>query len=81
MRWPDEIRDPAELPPEPVELTEDEIDGVLALMDSMTRNDLDGPEFDDTYTDAPAKVIEAKRDDKPLPQVSEPEAPGQVPST
>ncbi|MGI5414019.1 Ku protein [Streptomyces chartreusis] len=78
MRWPDEIRDPAELLPEPVELTEDEIDGALALMDSMTRDDLDGPEFEDTYTDALAKVIEAKREDKPLPQVSEPEAPGQV---
>ncbi|MCZ4603523.1 Ku protein [Streptomyces sp. Lzd4kr] len=78
MRWPDEIRDPAELLPEPVELTEDEIDGALALMDSMTRDDLDGPEFEDTYTDALAKVIEAKREDKPLPQVSEPEEPGQV---
>ncbi|MGW4874617.1 non-homologous end joining protein Ku [Streptomyces chartreusis] len=78
MRWPDEIRDPSELLPEPVELTEDEIDGALALMDSMTRDDLDGPEFEDTYTDALAKVIEAKREDKPLPQVSEPEEPGQV---
>lgn len=78
MRWPDEIRDPAELLPEPVELTEDEIDGALALMDSMTREDLEEPEFEDTYTDALAKVIEAKREDKPLPAVSEPEAPGQV---
>ncbi|MFJ4368850.1 Ku protein [Streptomyces chartreusis] len=78
MRWPDEIRDPAELLPEPVELTEDEIDDALALMDSMTREDLEGPEFEDTYTDALAKVIEAKREDKPLPEVSEPEAPGPV---
>ncbi|MFD0435571.1 non-homologous end joining protein Ku [Streptomyces chartreusis] len=77
MRWPDEIRDPAELLPEPVELTEDEIDGALALMDSMTRDDLDDPElFRDTYTDALAKVIEAKRDDKPLPQAAEPEETG-----
>ncbi|MFG2275837.1 Ku protein [Streptomyces chartreusis] len=30
MRWPDEIRDPTELLPEPVELTEDEIDGPMA---------------------------------------------------
>ncbi|MFF4053807.1 hypothetical protein ACFYZ5_45190 [Streptomyces chartreusis] len=77
-RWPDEIRDPAELLPEPVELTQDEIDGALALMDSMTRDDLDGPEFEDTYSDALAKVIEAKRENKPLPQVSEPAAPGQI---
>ncbi|WP_420076954.1 Ku protein [Streptomyces sp. JL3001] len=77
MRWPDEIRDPAELLPEPVELTEDEIDGALALMDSMTRDDLDDPElFRDTYTDALAKVIEAKRDDKPLPKGPEPEETG-----
>jgi DNA end-binding protein Ku len=40
MRWPDEIRDPTELLPAPVELSDDEIDGALALMDSMTREDL-----------------------------------------
>ncbi|MFF0736930.1 Ku protein [Streptomyces chartreusis] len=79
MRWPDEIRDPSELLPEPVELTDEEIDGALALMDSMTREDLDDPEFRDTYTDAVAKIIEAKRDDKPLPAAPEPEAqPGQL---
>ncbi|MFD5573784.1 Ku family protein [Streptomyces cadmiisoli] len=33
MRWPDEIRGPAELLPEPMELTKGEIDGALALMD------------------------------------------------
>ncbi|MFH8698097.1 non-homologous end joining protein Ku [Streptomyces chartreusis] len=76
MRWPDEIRDPAELLPEPVELIEDEIDGALALMDSMVRDDLDDPEFRDTYTDALAKVIEAKRDDKPLPKAPEPDETG-----
>ncbi|MFJ2007908.1 Ku protein [Streptomyces chartreusis] len=77
MRWPDEIRDPAELLPEPVDLTEDEIDGALALMDSMTRDDLDDPElFRDTYTDALAQIIEAKRDDKPLPKAAEPEETG-----
>ncbi|MFE5923079.1 Ku protein [Streptomyces sp. NPDC056468] len=76
MRWPDEIRDPAELLPEPVELTEDEIDGALALMDSMTRDALEGPEFQDTYTDALAQIIEAKREDKPLPEAPEPEVAG-----
>jgi DNA end-binding protein Ku len=79
MRWPDEIRDPSELVPEPVEVSDEEIDGALALMDSMTRDDLDDPEFRDTYTEAVAQIIEAKREDKPLPQAPEPEAqPGQL---
>ncbi|WP_432198207.1 Ku protein [Streptomyces sp. bgisy027] len=76
MRWPDEIRDPAELLPEPVDVTEDEIDGALALMDSMARDDLEGSEFRDTYTDALAQIIEAKREDRPLPEAPEPEAAG-----
>ncbi|MFJ7073391.1 Ku protein [Streptomyces sp. NPDC098781] len=79
MRWPDEIRDPAELLPEPVELTEDEIDGALSLMDSMSRDDLEDPEFRDTYTEALAEIIEAKREDKPLPAAPEPaDSGGQV---
>ncbi|MEU9057130.1 hypothetical protein AB0D37_43335 [Streptomyces sp. NPDC048384] len=79
MYWPDEIRDPTELLPPPVELTETEIDGALALIDSMTRDDLEGPEFHDAYTDALAQIIEAKREDKPLPETSEPaEAGGKV---
>lgn len=79
MRWPDEIRDPSELVPPPVELSEDEIEGALALMDSMARDDLDDPEFRDTYTEALAKVIEAKREDQPLPEVPEPATqPGQL---
>ncbi|WP_369274539.1 Ku protein [Streptomyces sp. R11] len=78
MRWPDEIRDPSELLPEPVELTDEEIDGALSLLDSMTRDTLEGPEFRDTYTDALAEIIEAKREDRPLPEAPEPEKPGQL---
>jgi DNA end-binding protein Ku len=44
----------------------------------MTRDDLEGPEFTDAYTEAMAKIIEAKREDKPLPEAAEPEQPGQV---
>lgn len=73
MHWPDEIRDPSELLPPPVELTEDEIEGALDLMETMTRDDLEGPDFQDTYTDALAQIIEAKREDKPLPEAPEPE--------
>ncbi|MER6788539.1 hypothetical protein ABT330_28680 [Streptomyces sp. NPDC000658] len=67
MRWPDEIRDPAELLPPPVEVSEDEIEGALALMETMARDDLEGDDFKDTYTEAMAKIIEAKRAEKPLP--------------
>ncbi|WP_030324122.1 Ku protein [Streptomyces sp. NRRL B-3229] len=74
MRWPDEVRSPAELFPPAVDLNEDEIEGALALMDSMTRDDLDGDDLRDTYTEALAKVIEAKREDKPLPEEPEQEA-------
>jgi DNA end-binding protein Ku len=78
MRWPDEVRDPAQLLPPPTEVSEDEIDGALALMESMARDDLEGPEFEDAYTDALAKIIEAKRDHQPLPEAPEPERPGQL---
>jgi DNA end-binding protein Ku len=78
LRWPDEIRDPAELLPEPVDVSDDEIDGALALMDMMSRDDLDGPEFEDRYTEAMQEIIEAKRQEKPLPEVPEPEPPGQL---
>nr|WP_163016848.1 hypothetical protein [Streptomyces chartreusis] len=40
------------------------------------RDDLDDPEFRDTYTDAPAQIIEAKREDRPLPKALEPEDTG-----
>ncbi|MFC9891523.1 non-homologous end joining protein Ku [Streptomyces pilosus] len=72
MRWPDEIRDPSELLPPPVELTDEEIDGALALMDTMTRDDLNDPEFRDTYTEAIQQIIEAKREDRELPAAPEP---------
>jgi DNA end-binding protein Ku len=78
MRWPDEIRDPTELLPPPTEVTEEEIEGALALMESMARDDLEGPEFEDAYTDAMAKIIEAKREDRELPEAPEPAAPGKV---
>ncbi|CAL9676683.1 Ku protein [Streptomyces sp. enrichment culture] len=78
MRWPDEIRDPTQLLPPPTEVSEDEIAGALALMDTMTVDALEGPEFTDRYTEAIAQIIEAKREDKPLPEVEEPEQPAQV---
>ncbi|MEU7501437.1 hypothetical protein AB0B52_31040 [Streptomyces griseofuscus] len=61
MRWPDEIRDPAELLPPPVQVSDEEIEGALALMDTMTVDKLEGPDFHDRYTEAIAEIIEAKR--------------------
>ncbi|MEV6807801.1 Ku protein [Streptomyces sp. NPDC051132] len=78
MHWPDEIRDPTSLLPPPTEVSEEEIASALALMDTMTVEELKGPEFEDRYTEAVAKIIEAKREEKPLPQVPEPEEPAQV---
>jgi DNA end-binding protein Ku len=79
MRWPDEVRDPAGLLPPPVELSEDEIQSALALMDTMTRDDLEGEEFHDACTEAIAQIIEAKREHREPPQTEESEArPGQI---
>ncbi|MER6563443.1 Ku protein [Streptomyces sp. NPDC001027] len=78
MRWPDEIRDPAELLPPAVEVSDGEIEGALALMETMAREDLEGDEFRDSYTEAVAKIIESKREDRPLPEGPEPKEPGEV---
>ncbi|MEU5499024.1 MULTISPECIES: Ku protein [Streptomyces] len=78
MRWPDEIRDPAELLPPPVQVSDEEVEGALALMDTMTVDRLEGPEFHDRYTEAIAEIIEAKREEKPLPEAPEPEQPAQI---
>jgi DNA end-binding protein Ku len=74
MRWPDEIRAPAELLPPLTEVSEEEIEGALALMEPMSREDPEGPEFEDAYTETMAKIIEAKREDRELPEV--PGGPG-----
>ncbi|MGV4989065.1 Ku protein, partial [Streptomyces sp. NRAIS3] len=78
LLWPDEIRDPTELLPSPTEVSKDEIEGALALMDTMTIDALEGEEFTDRYTEAIAQIIEAKREEKPLPEAPEPEQPAQV---
>ncbi len=74
MRWPDEIRDPSELAPGATEVTDEEISEAEHLIDRMTRADVEGPDFTDRYTDAIAKVIEAKRESRPLPEAPEPAA-------
>ncbi|MEV0982528.1 Ku protein [Streptomyces sp. NPDC049915] len=78
MRWPDEIRNPAELLPPPAEVSDEEVERALALMDTMTVEDLEELDAHDEYTEAIAQIIEAKREDKPLPQAPEVEEPAQV---
>jgi DNA end-binding protein Ku len=78
MRWPDEVRDPSVVDPPAEAIDDGEIEGALALMETMAVDSLEGDLFRDTYTDALAKVIEAKRERQPLPDVPEPEPPGTV---
>ncbi|MDF3300060.1 Ku protein [Streptomyces tropicalis] len=79
MRWPDEIRDWAEAAPPAVDIDESEIEGALALMDTMSCDTLEGPDFADAYTEALEEIIDAKRAEQPLPQAPEPvEEPGKV---
>ncbi|MEV5439863.1 Ku protein [Streptomyces sp. NPDC052682] len=78
MHWPDEIRDPTELLPPPVKVSDEEIDSALALMDTMTVDDLAELGVRDEYTEAMAQIIQAKREDRELPEAPEPEQPAKV---
>ncbi|MFD7978782.1 Ku protein [Streptomyces sp. NPDC059071] len=62
LHWGDEIRSPAELVPPAVALTDEEIEGALALMETMTVENLEelGDTLTDHYTEALYEVIEAK---------------------
>ena len=72
MRWPDEIRDPSSLAPGAVELDEDEVAGAQALIDSMTRDEIEDAEFAvDRYTEALEQVIEAKLEHREPPAAPE----------
>ncbi|MFD8737464.1 Ku protein [Streptomyces sp. NPDC059618] len=78
MRWSDEIRDPAALKPDEVDLTDGEIAQAEQLIDRLTRDDLQGEEFTDRYTEAVEQLIDAKRENREPPAAEEPEAPAQV---
>jgi DNA end-binding protein Ku len=78
MRWPDEIRSPAELTPEAVELTEDEIAEAEHLIDRLTIDDLEGEDFTDRYTEAVEQLIDAKREHREPPTAEEPKEPAQI---
>ncbi|WP_432068321.1 hypothetical protein [Streptomyces sp. C10-9-1] len=58
MHWPNEVRSPETLAPGEVELSQDEVTGALALMDTMAEEHL--PALSDRYRDALEEVIAAK---------------------
>jgi DNA end-binding protein Ku len=78
MRWPDEVRDPAELAPEEVKLTKQELAEAEHLIDRLTRDDLEGDEFTDQYTKAVEELIDAKRENREPPTAPEAKEPGQI---
>jgi DNA end-binding protein Ku len=75
MKWPDEVRDPSELAPKKVELTDQEMEEAQLLIERLSTDALEGPDFTDHYTEALEKVIEAKREGKKPPEMQEQEAP------
>ncbi|MFJ2736061.1 Ku protein [Streptomyces sp. NPDC087317] len=79
LLWPDEIRDPAPVAPGPVHLEPGEIDEAMTLVEIMSRDSIEGPEFTDHYTRALREVVEAKQEHRRLPQAPHPAArPGQL---
>ncbi|WP_393101044.1 Ku protein [Streptomyces sp. LN325] len=79
LKWDDEIRDPAELAPKDLEVTDSEIDEAVHLVESMTTDDISG--YRDTYREALEAVIEAKAEEgrrPPEPRTGDEEQGGQV---
>ncbi|MEV4947872.1 Ku protein [Streptomyces sp. NPDC053755] len=75
MHWPDEIRSWEPVAPDEVKLTEQEIEGALALLDTMSNEHLDELELIDHYREALAEVIDAKaehREPKPMGEEAAP---------
>ncbi|MGW7369788.1 non-homologous end joining protein Ku [Streptomyces sp. NPDC054841] len=73
MRWPDEIRDPTELAPQATELDEQELEGALALMDTMSSDGM--PDLHDEYRESLEAVIAAKSEGHAPPELPEREEP------
>jgi DNA end-binding protein Ku len=73
LHWGDEIRSPAELAPPATEVTEREIDGALALMDTLAVERLADLDTTDHYTEALHEVIAARAEHRaPRPVAAEP---------
>ncbi|MFI9297556.1 non-homologous end joining protein Ku [Streptomyces gardneri] len=79
LHWGDEIRSPAELAPPETALTDDEVEGALALMETMSVDSLDDLDVTDHYTEALHEVIAAKAEHRaPKPAEGEAAAAGPV---
>jgi DNA end-binding protein Ku len=80
MKWDDEVRDPQELAPNAVDVSDEEIDRAVLLIDSMTADDITDQDWaTDRYTAALEQVIRSKADGKKPPKPDEEQAPaGQV---
>ncbi|GAA2605260.1 hypothetical protein GCM10010304_63920 [Streptomyces roseoviolaceus] len=76
--WPLIRTERAALVADLVELSDDEIDRAPTLMDSMTRENLEGDEFQDAYTEAIAQIIEAKGEHRGTAADAEAGAGGQA---
>jgi DNA end-binding protein Ku len=75
MHWDDEIRSPDELRPDDTPLTDEEIEGALALMDTMSTEHLDDLDLVDHYRDALVEVIDAKAEHRQPKPMGEETAP------
>lgn len=60
LHWGDEIRSSEEITPPEIELTDEEIEGALTLMETMTVDSLTDLDVTDHYTEALHEVIDAK---------------------
>lgn len=78
LHWDDEIRDPSSLAPEPVTLSDEEIEQAMRLIDAQSADTLDELELVDQYREALEEVIDAKREGRTLPEAPEVEQPRQV---
>ncbi|MER7623910.1 Ku protein [Streptomyces sp. NPDC126503] len=73
LHWADEIRSPAELAPPATEVTEQEIHGALALMDTLSTEHLADLDTTDHYTEALHELIAARAEHRaPHPVEAEP---------
>ncbi|MFF5972202.1 Ku protein [Streptomyces sp. NPDC012769] len=77
LHWGDEIRSPASIAPPDTEITDQEIEGALALLETMSLEHLAdlGDALKDHYTEALHEVIEAKAEHREPKAVAGEEAP------
>ncbi|MFD8767262.1 non-homologous end joining protein Ku [Streptomyces mirabilis] len=68
LKWDDEVRDPSELAPKDITVTDSEIDEAVLLVDSMTTDDISG--YQDEYRKALEAVLEAKAEGRQPPKPS-----------